>query len=97
MSNETNRALRQAITTHLFYQYGHINYFDDCEGMELMNYLLLSVGILLMSISAVHCRAIRGHLSTFRLWAIKTDYYGPLAFGAACGLLVLVLVWPWRY
>jgi len=38
-----------------------------------MNYLVLSVGILLMSISAVHCRSIRGRLSKINQWFITGD------------------------
>ena len=62
-----------------------------------MNYLLLSIGVLLMSISAVNCRAIRGGIGHFKQWAIRTQYWGPIAYGAACGLLVLVITGPWNY
>ena len=62
-----------------------------------MNIALLTFGIFLVFASVVGCSAIRGHLSSFRDWAIRTQYWGPIAFSGACGLLVLVITWPWSY
>ena len=62
-----------------------------------MHIFLFSFGLMLMMVAAVNCKTIRGRFSEFKDWAIKTDYYGPIVFGAACGLLMLVIVWPWSY
>jgi len=41
--------------------------------------------------------AIKDGLSDFIQWAIRTKYWGPIVFGAACGILVVVITWPWSY
>ena len=58
-----------------------------------MNYLLLSIGVLLMSISAVNCKKIRGHLSKINRFLINEDGEHLTAYGIISFALVVFVVW----
>jgi len=58
-----------------------------------MNYLLLSVGILLMSMSAVHCRSIRDALSKINRYIRNEDGEHLFAYGVISLALAVIVVW----
>ena len=62
-----------------------------------MNIALFTFGIFIMFASVVGCSAIRGGLGHFKQWALTNGTIGWIVYGGACGLLVLVLTWPWSY
>ena len=62
-----------------------------------MNIPLLAFGLFITFIAFVHGGSVKRTLSGFKQWAIRTQYWGPIAYGAACGLLVAVITYPWSY
>ncbi len=72
--------------------YVGINYFDDYEG-NAMNILVLSIGVLLMAMSAVHCRAVKRTLSDINHWVRNEDGENLTAYGIMSFALVVFVVW----
>ena len=61
-----------------------------------MNILVLSIGVLLMAMSAVHCRAVKRTLSEFKQWCLHDDLSyvidALIVIGVAMSFL---LSWGW--
>ena len=59
----------------------------------MMNILVLSIGVLLMAMSAVHCSDIRDALSDINHWVRNEDGENLTAYGIMSFALVVFVVW----
>jgi len=60
------------------------------------NILIFSIGVLLMSIAAVNCRAVKATLSEFKQWCIHDDLSDVIAALIVIGVAMsFLLSWGW--